>query len=219
MPPRRQPAQPQPQQQRVEEVYERDDLRRLEQRFEQRIEQMEQRMDVFMDRLTDRMGELFVNQHRANPNHRRNTNFDEQRNSFARGNNNGDVSDDEEEEEYYEESLFIDTDDGEDEDAVIGDEPIFDEDDDDWLHNNIFSDSQDTTSYEIEAVQALGPETKEHPKHQNNMPKSSEHGDFINFIGIDKIFYSYIPLNLILKELRADEFMISNAFMGKFLFQ
>ena len=51
------------------------------------------------------------------------------------------------------------------------------------------------------------------------MPKSSEHGDYIDFIGIDKILYSYIPLNLIFKELWVDEFMISNAFMGKFLSQ
>ena len=41
-------------------------------------------------------------------------------------NSDGEVSDDDEEEEYYEETLFIDVDDGEDEDAIIGVEPIFD---------------------------------------------------------------------------------------------
>ena len=40
---------------------------------------------------------------------------------------------------------------------------------------------------------------KEHPK--NNMPELSEHVECIDFIGIDKILYSYIPLNFILKEL------------------
>ena len=87
MPPRRQLAQQQPQQ-RVEEVYERDDLRRIEQRFEQLIEQLiDQRMDILMDRLTDRMGELLVNQNRKNPNHRRIPNFDECRNPFVGGHN------------------------------------------------------------------------------------------------------------------------------------
>ena len=37
------------------------------------------------------------------------------------------ISTDEKKEEYHEESLFYDTDDGDDADAVIGDEPIFDE--------------------------------------------------------------------------------------------
>ena len=90
-------------------------------------------------------------------------------------------------------------------DAVIGDEPIFDEDDDDWLHNNIFFDYQDTSSYDIEVVQALGPETKEHPKHENNMPELNEHVEYIDFIGIDKILHSYISLNFILKELQVDD--------------
>ena len=51
------------------------------------------------------------------------------------------------------------------------------------------------------------------------MLKSSEHIVYIDFIGIDEIFYSCIPLNLISKELQVDEFMISNVFMGKFLSQ
>ena len=46
--------------------------------------------------------------------------------------------------------------------------------------------------------------------------RSSEHGEYIDFIGI---LYSYIFLNLMFKDLRVDEFMISNAFMGKFLSQ
>ena len=58
-------------------------------------------------------------------------------------------------EEYYEESLFYDTDDGEDVDAIIRDEPIFDEEDED-------------------------------------------DDELIDFIGIDKILHSYIPLNFIL---------------------
>ena len=83
-----------------------------------------------MEQMTESMAALVGNQNRANT---------VQCNNNHQENLDGDVND-EEEEEYYEEPLFIDTANGEDEDAVIRDEPIFDEDDDDWLHNNIFSD-------------------------------------------------------------------------------
>ena len=125
---------------------------------------------------------------------------------------------------YYEEPLFIDTDDGENEDAVIGDEPLFDEWDEDdeeynkllqsgdaeiaiiegcsflapkvandeWLYNNIFSNYQDSSSCKtinsIEVAQELGPETKDHPKHEYNIPKSSE---YIDFIGIRNYLFLY----------------------------
>ena len=60
---------------------------------------------------------------------------------------------------------------------------------------------------------------KDHPKHENNKPKSSEYIRYIDFIGMDEILYSCIPLNLVLEESQVDEFMMSNAFMNKFLSQ
>ena len=74
-------------------------------------------------------------------------------------------------------AYFYDTDDGEDADAVIGDEPIFDEEDEDDV-------------------------------------------EYIDFIGIDKVSYSYIPLIFILKELQVNqELVLFYASKKKFLSQ
>ena len=56
----------------------------------------------------------------------------------------------------------------------------------------------------MEFVEELGSDIKEYPKHENNMLKSSEHIEYIDFIGTDEILYSYIPSNVILKELQDD---------------
>ena len=80
---------------------------------------------------------------------------------------------------YHEENLFYDTDDGEDVDAIIGDEPIFDEEDQDDV-------------------------------------------EYIDFIGVDKIFYSCVPLTFILKELQVDQKLVlfypsNNKFLSQYL--
>ena len=152
-------------QQRLDDVYDREiEQQRINQYMDERFEQYEQ----MMKQLTKRMVALIGNQNPVHPiqyyyNHH--------------GYSDGEVSDDEEEEEYHEESLFYDTDDGEDADAVIGDEPIFDEEDE----------------HDVE---------------------------YIDFIGIDKVSYSYIPLIYILKELQVNhELVLFYAYKNKFLSQ
>ena len=132
---------------------------------------MKERFEQMMEQVIERMTNLMENQNIVNMEQQNNNNNNRHENS------DGEVSDNKEEEEYYEETLFFDTDDGENEDAIIGDEPIFDEDDekcnellqsgdtrialverrsyltpkvtnDKWLHNNILSNYQDTSSCE-----------------------------------------------------------------------
>ena len=126
------------------------------------------------------------------------------------------VSDDEEEEnfcqeEYYEHNLFFDTDDGEDEDAIIGDEPIFDEKDENDEEYDELLESGDTTIYLVERYQTskyLGTEIEDHPKCEYDMPELVENVEYIDFIGIDEILYSCIPLTSILKELQVDQELV-----------
>ena len=106
-------------QQRLDDVYDREmEQQRINQYMDERFEQYEQ----MMKQLTNRMVALIGNQNPVHP-----IQYYYNRHGYS----DGKVSDDEEEEEYYEKSLFYDTDDGEDADAVIGDEPIFDEEDED----------------------------------------------------------------------------------------
>ncbi|PKI62817.1 hypothetical protein CRG98_016768 [Punica granatum] len=63
MPPRRRD--------RMEDVYDRENLRHMEQRLDQldqRMEQRDQRMDRMMEQLTQQMAALLENQNRRNPN-------------------------------------------------------------------------------------------------------------------------------------------------------
>ena len=85
-----------------------------------------ERYEQMMKQLTNRMVAHIGNQNPVHP-----IQYYYNRHGYS----DGEISDDEEEEnyceeEYYEHNLFFDTDDGEDEDADIGVEPIFDEEDD-----------------------------------------------------------------------------------------
>ena len=150
-------------QQRLDDVYDREmEQQRINQYMDERFERYEQ----MMKQLTKRMVALIGNQNPVHP-----IQYYYNRHGYS----DEEVSDDEEEEQYHEKSLFYDTDDGEDADAVIGDEPIFDEEDEDDV-------------------------------------------EYIDFIGIDKVFYSYIPLIFILKELQIDhELVLFYASKNKFI--
>ncbi|XP_050218370.1 uncharacterized protein LOC126669084 [Mercurialis annua] len=81
--------------QRVEEVYERDHIRQVEQRLDEIDQRMEERMDQMMEQMTEQMGALLANQNRANqpPNGGQHL----PRAEFS-------VFGDEEDDEYYEEA-------------------------------------------------------------------------------------------------------------------
>ena len=54
------------------------------------MKQMDQQIDTMMEQLTERLGELLVNQNRAQLNQRRIPNVGDQRNPFAEENNDED---------------------------------------------------------------------------------------------------------------------------------
>ena len=147
------------------------------------------------------------------------------------GYSDGEVSDDEEEENYCEdavigdEPIFDEEDDGEDEFAVIGDEPIFDEEDENDEECDELLESGDTNINLVERYQTskdLGTEIEDHPKREYDMPELVENVEYIDFIGIDEILYSCVPLTFILKELQVDKKLVlfyasKNKFLSQYL--
>ena len=68
----------------------------------------------------------------------------------------------------------------------------------------------------------LGTEIEDHPKREYDMPASVEHVKYIDFIGIDEILYSCVPLTFILKKLQVDQILVlfyasKNKFLSQYL--
>ena len=102
-------------------------------------------------------------------------------------------------------------------------EPIFDEEDENDEECDELLESGDTTIYLVERYQTskdLETEIEDHPKREYDMPELVENVEYIDFIGINEIFYSCIPLTSILNELRVDqELVLFYAYKNKFLSQ
>ena len=169
-----------------------------------------------IEQLTERLCELLVNQNREQPNQYRIPNVGDQRNPFTEENDDKDVV-------IGDEPIFDEEDDGEDEFVAIGDEPIFDEEDENNEECDELLESGDSNIDLVERYQTsknLGTEITDHPKREYDMPELVENVEYIDFIGINEILYSCIPLTCILKELQVDqELVLFYASKNKFLSQ